>query len=138
MTPEEGYELAKKQRPGVKIVMGPTKAREERMAPVNIMTCLKWALSLPGDTSWWAYDVRKVCGGWLPHSFALSAGWCAETIVQRPLTRADWEHLHNGSAEDHKTFVRKRMEEARARKYEIDRENTTPGSASGCLAFQPA
>ncbi len=35
MTPEEGYELAKKQRPGVKIVMGPTDCRDEWMEPIN-------------------------------------------------------------------------------------------------------
>lgn len=114
MTPEEGYELAKKQRPGVKIVMGPTEAREERMDPVNIMTRLKWYLDLPGDTSWWAYGVRKVCGGWLPHSIALGTGAWVEAITQRPLTRADWEILHNGSAEYRKAFVKKRLEEARA------------------------
>ena len=33
MTPEQGYDLAQLQRPGVKIVMGPYQAREERISP---------------------------------------------------------------------------------------------------------
>lgn len=114
MTPEEGYELARKQRPGVKIVMGPTEAREERMEPVNIMTRLKWYLDLPGDSSWWAYGVRKVCGGKLPHGIALGTGALVEALLRRPLTRAEWEHLNDGTSEDRKAFVKKAMEEVRA------------------------
>jgi hypothetical protein len=35
MTPEEGYRLAQYQRPGVKIIMGPTEAREEWIKPLS-------------------------------------------------------------------------------------------------------
>lgn len=89
MTPEEGYELARKQRPGVKIVMGPTEAREERMEPVNNMTRLKWYLDLPGDSSWGAYGVRKVCSGKLPHGIALGTGAFVDRLLKRPLTQAN-------------------------------------------------
>ena len=35
MTCEEGYRLAQYQRPGVKIIMGPTEAREEWIEPLS-------------------------------------------------------------------------------------------------------
>ena len=35
MTCEEGYRLAQYQRPGVKIIMGPTDAREEWIKPLS-------------------------------------------------------------------------------------------------------
>lgn len=112
MTPDQGYALAMRQRPGVKIVMGATEAREERIAPLDIETRLEWWRSLPGDVSWRWHDVRAVCGGWLPHSIALSAGAAVEDRTGRRLTRAEWEYLHNASAAERADFIAKHMEAA--------------------------
>lgn len=48
MTPAQGYNLAQYQRPGFKVVMGATEARDVTIKPIS-----KWKYSqLAGDVSW--------------------------------------------------------------------------------------
>ncbi len=92
MTPEQGYDLAKFQRPGVKIVMGATGAREEKMAPVNYQVLRK----LPGDWSWVEYDLRKRLG-FLPSLWARMYGLAAEQLGHMT-TDAEWKWLSGPSS----------------------------------------
>lgn len=101
MTPEEGYRLAQYQRPGVQIVMGPTEAREEPVRPLTDMDYSK----LPGDCSLFDYDVRRVCGGWLPHRLAIFAGGMIWVATGRLLTVHEWRYLHDATAEARRAFV---------------------------------
>lgn len=51
LTPEEGYRRAEFQRPGVRIIMGPTQSREEKIAQVNA-----WVI-FAGPQTWRQYDL---------------------------------------------------------------------------------
>ena len=82
MTPEEGYRLAQFQRPGIKIVMGPTEAREDRIAPRAVLYGKAWGDTgaptpvLDTATSWFEYDCARLVG-----KLRLSpwvTRWCAE------------------------------------------------------------
>lgn len=53
MTPEEAYTLARYQRPGVRLIVGPTAAREDHITPLNPHVLSR----LPGHPSWVDYDV---------------------------------------------------------------------------------
>lgn len=88
MTPEQGYHLAKFQRPGVVIVMGPLEAREKRTAPIH------WCdyLGLPGERSLEEYALRR----WpdlITFSMAVLAAEIAEKLGHA-VTDAEWRWLH--------------------------------------------
>ena len=68
MTPEEGYHLAAFQRPGIKIVMGATEAREERVAPHPLLYGKVYGDTgtptpvMTSATSWFEYDCARLIG----------------------------------------------------------------------------
>ncbi|MEN9932974.1 MAG: hypothetical protein RIS17_1547, partial [Pseudomonadota bacterium] len=53
MTADEALALAKFQRPGVKLIVGPTEAREEQTSAAKIST--DWRK--PQPASWREYDL---------------------------------------------------------------------------------
>lgn len=55
MTPEEALDLARFQRPGIKIVVGPTEAREERLPPAPMPR----TLGPLHHQSWLLYDMHR-------------------------------------------------------------------------------
>ena len=59
MTPEEAYELAKYQRPGIRLLVGATVACEAIMAPLDPTLDL---FPLHGYSSWEDYDLAARLG----------------------------------------------------------------------------
>lgn len=68
MSPEEGYRLAHYQRPGVKIVMGVTEAREERIPARALLYGKAFGDGrnatpvLDSATSWFEFDCARLVG----------------------------------------------------------------------------
>lgn len=88
MTPDQAMAMARFQRPGVKLVVGPTKAREEPVAPLR-----RQALhALPGDYSWRSRDLRLRLG-FLPSLWAMFFAEIAQS-VGHTVTDAEWRWLH--------------------------------------------
>lgn len=58
MTPDQAYDLARYQRPGVRLIVGATEAREEPVKPLD----WRQMKDLPGDRSWFDHDIRKLIG----------------------------------------------------------------------------
>jgi hypothetical protein len=68
LTPEEGYRRAEFQRPGMRIVMGATRAREEPVAARPLLYGRAWG-DARGEsavqetaTSWFEYDCARLAG----------------------------------------------------------------------------
>lgn len=101
LTVEEGYRLAKFQRPGVKIVMGPECAREEWIDPRPCLYGRAWGDRVEPTpvketaTSWFEYD----CSRLIDHDCLnligkkriplWSLAWLYVLSIIRPLTRDD-------------------------------------------------
>ena len=91
MTPEQGYDAAKFQRPGIKIVMGPHAAKESPISPLS-----HWAISkLPGHASWSDRDLQAKLG-FLPSMWAQCFA-CIAQAFRHDVTVEEWKWLH-GSA----------------------------------------
>jgi len=87
MTPEQGYELAKFQRPGVKIVMGPTDAVEVEVTPMSFLDLR----DLPGDANWFDRDMRAWLG-FVPSLWATFFATVAGALGHF-VTKEEWEWL---------------------------------------------
>ena len=93
MTPEQGYHLARFQRPGVKIVMGSYEAREERIAPRGYGPYTRaygegGAAPVPvADTaaSWFEYDCARMVGRTRLSMWAVMFLFAAADARGRPL-----------------------------------------------------
>ncbi len=88
MTPECAYELARYARPGVKIVMGATEAREEQIRPLDVSQLSK----LPGDSTWFAYLIRQRLG-FVPSEWAKIFA-CQASALGHDVTDNEWHWLH--------------------------------------------
>jgi hypothetical protein len=89
MTPQEGYELAKYQRPGFKVVMGPDRAKSQRISAIP-MEDLK---DLPGFHSWLWYDAYRLYG-FVPSGWAMNFLVVAISRDHLP-TQEEMEWLHS-------------------------------------------
>jgi hypothetical protein len=87
MTPEAGYDLAAKQRPGVIIVMGPEAAREERIRPPGYH---EWRTirEKPGASTQLEYDLGFSLSPW-----ARSVGRAFANVFGRAVTADEWTWL---------------------------------------------
>lgn len=110
MNIEEGYDLAKKQRPGVKIVMGPESCYEKFIDPLYYSD----SGMLKGSCSFYEYDVNKMCG-FIPKPLVLSLGYLIEKIyascgADYQLTKSDWEYINQASYQERNDFFRDKIE----------------------------
>lgn len=104
MTPDRACELAQYQRPGVKLVVGPTEAREEVVKPLWY-----WHVwQLPGDASWWHRDARLRLG-FEPHPVGEMIGRMIEETTGDMLSVEDWMTLQNGSQADREGVARRAL-----------------------------
>jgi hypothetical protein len=87
MTPEEGYELDAKQRPGVIIVMGPEEAREERIPPLGYHEARELR-DRPGPSTWLEYDLGFSLSLW-----AEVIGGAFAAHFGRDVTADEWAWL---------------------------------------------
>lgn len=85
MNPERALELAKHQRPGVRLVVGPTEARGEPTWP------LPSTHHLPGDPSWRERDLRRRLG-FVPSLWAQWQAAAAECLGHK-VTVSEWRWL---------------------------------------------
>jgi hypothetical protein len=89
MTPDQAMQLARFQVPGVKVVVGPTAVRIERIAPLSPVRLDE----LPGDHSWHERDLRLRLG-FVPSAWAQSFGGAASRHFGHDVTDAEWRWLH--------------------------------------------
>ena len=88
ITPEEGYYLAKYQRPGRKIVMGPHAARDDKIAPLT----RQHMSALPGFWSFYDYDTNARLS-FVPSFWSKCFAFAAIT-QGRVVTDDEWRWLH--------------------------------------------
>lgn len=89
MTPEEGYRLARYQRPGVVIFMGPDEAEERAVFPLSADTINR----LPGDPSLWARNMRTRLG-FVPCPWVLMFATQAKVQAGHNVSNDEWRWLH--------------------------------------------
>jgi len=94
MTPEEGYSLSEYRRPGVKVVMGITNAKEASVEPLPKYNLNK----LPGDSSWHLRDLRLWLG-FIPPLWALVFAYEAKSLG-REVTKEDYKGLQKSTTLD--------------------------------------
>ena len=91
MTPEQGYEHAKRQTPGCKVVMGPTAARIAPVPPISNMEYYK----LPGPCSYWEYTVIKEIG-YIPSAWSKTCALVAMDLGH-VMQIGEWNWLNEPS-----------------------------------------
>lgn len=103
---DEALRLAKYQRPGVRLIVGPTEAIETRVEPVKSYILYK----LPGPSSFFERDVVKLCG-FKPHMLAMCNGYRLQRLIKRKLTVQEWKILHDKSKKEVDNFVKELITE---------------------------
>lgn len=94
MTADDGLALAAFQLPGFRVVVGPDRSRLEPIRPIPVhMKCLPEWRKLPGEETWFAYDLKKRLG-FLPSLWAQSFG------IAGAATDDEWKWLHKGATLD--------------------------------------
>ena len=112
MTADEAMRLAAFQRPGVRLIVGPTEAREERTEARALPA--DWRDSQP--TSWREYDLRRRLG-FIPSLWAFGWADAYKGITGREPTDAEWVWLHRrdgqgASLQDARAWLSKAEQEA--------------------------
>jgi hypothetical protein len=92
MTADEALALAKFHRPGVKLIVGPTEAREEQTSAAKLST--DWRN--PQPASWREYDLRKRLG-FIPSPWARAFARRYEDATGREPTDDEYRWLHDNS-----------------------------------------
>ena len=88
MTPEAALELAKYQRPGVVLQVGPTEAKEARIRPLSDQRLR----ALPGDATWLDRHLRLRLG-YVPSAWAKQAAKWMTLAARRRITDDEWRWL---------------------------------------------
>jgi hypothetical protein len=86
MTPDDALSLAQYQRPGVRIVVGATSAKELPVTPLGSLH------HLPGDNSWRERDLRLRLG-FVPSLWAMAFANSVEA-AGGIVTDDEWRWLH--------------------------------------------
>ena len=94
MTPEQALDLAKFQRPGVRLIVGPTEAREVRTEPRDVPT--NWRA--PQPATWLEYDLRRRLG-FIPSAWAMFFAAQYERITGKQPSDAEWLWLHRNDGQ---------------------------------------
>lgn len=91
MTPEEGYNLARYQLTGKKVIMGPTDSKIVDTKPLSNLKLHK----LPGDFSWIDRELRLRLG-FVPSLWTKSFA-CAAMMEGHNVTYEEWIWLQGKS-----------------------------------------